>query len=188
MSHRLQLTLVFLVLFLAGLACEVNVGGPERPGAPIPVSTEAVESLKNAWAAAFAEAQSTGSVTLTLTESQVTSFLAFNLGAQEDPLLSDPQVYLRSGQMQIYGTATSGNLTGTVRIVMMIEVSDLGEPELKLASADFGPLPVPDNVLSALSSTLDEAFTGQFGPVATGLRIEAIAITDGVMIIAGRTK
>jgi hypothetical protein len=33
-----------------------------------------------------------------------------------------------------------------------------------------------------------EAFTGSFGPVATGLRIETITIADGIMTLTGRIR
>ena len=180
--------LALAVLWLATIACEINVGGPETPEARIPVSTEAVENLTQLWKTALEGAQESGQVTLVVNETQLTSLLAFRLQAQEDPLFQDPQVYLRDGQIQIYGTARRQNFRASVRVVLTVEVDEQGLPDLLLESADFGPLPVPDGLLSGLSTMLDEAFTGNIGPAATGIRVEDIAIEGGLLAIVGRIR
>jgi hypothetical protein len=35
---------------------------------------------------------------------------------------------------------------------------------------------------------MDEAFTGELGPVVSGFQIDGILITDGVMAITGRVR
>lgn len=180
--------LALAALWLASIACEINVGGPETPAARIPVSTEAVESLTQLWKTAIEGAQDTGLVTLVVNETQLTSLLAFRLRAEEDPIFQDPQVYLRDGQIQIFGTARRQNFRASVRVVLTVEVDEQGLPDLRLESANFGPLPVPDGLLSGLSTMLDEAFTGSIGPAATGIRIERIAINDGLLAIVGRIR
>jgi hypothetical protein len=189
-THR-KLLSILVILFLSALACQVDVGGPEaeRPDVAIPVSTEAVSTMKDAWQVAFDSAEQTGSVTITLTEQQLTSFLHFRLAEQESPLLTDPQVYLRDNALQVFGTANTGNVTATVRMVINATVNEeTGLPAFELTAVDFGPIPVPTGLLDSITTALNEAFTGQFGPVATGLRVEGIVITEGLMVISGRTK
>jgi len=176
-----------VVLAVAVLACEINVGGPAAPDASIPVSTEAVDSLAQTWTDAVASAVD-GVVTLTIREDQITSWLTFKLQTQTDPIIQEPQVYLRNGQMQIFGKVHRGILTAAVGITLSVEIDDAGAPRFILQEADFGPWPVPESLLSGLSSALDEAFTGKFGPAATGIRIENIAIAGGQMIIQGRIR
>ena len=188
MVTQTRFRLSILALTLAALACQISVGGPEKPALPSQVSSDSEESLTHAWEQAFEQASETGTVTLTLTESQVTAFLATKLAEQEDPLFSDPLVYLRNGQLQIYGKVHRGFLAADARVVINVTLDEEGGPKLELAAADFGPWPVPDGLLSGFSSTLDEALTGNVVPVATGLRIEGILIADGVMEIAGRVK
>jgi hypothetical protein len=67
-------------------------------------------------------------------------------------------------------------------------VDENGKPKIELVSADFGPLPVPESVASAISSMIEEAYTGSLGPVATGLRIQTISTADGLMTITGRIR
>ena len=188
MSRKNWLFSILVILLFVTLACEINVGGPERSLPPIPVSTDSLETLKETWAQAFEDLDGDGSITLTLNESQLTSLLADRLETQEDPLFTDPQVYLRDGEIQIYGVAHRGVLTARIRMVLSVLIDENGGPQFTLSSADFGPWPVPEGLLDGVSGLIDEAFTGQFGPVATGLRIEGILIQDGYMAITGRIK
>jgi hypothetical protein len=180
--------LVIAALAVAALACQINVGGPETPEATVQVSTEAVDSLSNLWDTAITGAVESGQVTLVVNESQLTSLLAYRLQEEEDPFLRDPQVYLRDGQIQIFGTASQGALVASVRIVLSVEVDADGAPRLLLESADFGPWPIPEGLLTGLSAMVDEAFTGNFGPAATGFRLESIAINGGLMALTGRIR
>ena len=180
--------LAIVALLFAALACEINVGGPETPEAAIPVSTEAVFSLVDMWTAAIEGAVESGQVNLVVNESQLTSLLALRLENEADPLIQDPQVYLQGGKMQIYGKATRGNLAANVRIVLAVELTEDGVPDLILETADFGPWPVPEGMLIGLSAMLDEAFTGTLGPAAIGVRLESVVIDNGLMALSGRIR
>ncbi|HXD10060.1 MAG TPA: hypothetical protein VN653_08365 [Anaerolineales bacterium] len=192
---KYALPLFLLVLLLTSLACTISVGGPDYSDlTPIPVSTEAADSLKEEMKRAFEAGAQTGIVTLTITEPQITSVLAFRLlsdptmQTDKKPFITDPQVYLRNGQMKIYGKSQQGLFVANIGIIVNIGVSELGKPKIEIASADFGPFPVPNGIKEALTSMIDEAYTGSIGPAATGLRVESISIADGVMTINGRTK
>jgi hypothetical protein len=180
--------LAVAALAVGALACEFNIGGPATPEERVPVSTEAVESLNDIWKSALDISDNTGQLNIVVNESQLTSLLAFNLQKQEQPFIQDPQVFLRDGQIQIFGTATQSNLMATVRIVLTVDVNDEGVPEFNIVSADFGPLPVPEELLNGLSVMMDEAFTGSIGPVATGIRVENIIISNGLMSLSGRVR
>jgi uncharacterized protein YpmS len=177
-----------LPLALAALACTIFVGGPDYPATPIAVSSEAVGSLNDQVNAAETAAADSGTLTLTINESQITSLLAARLDEQTDPFITNPQVYLRDGTIQIYGKAVQGNLQANVRIVLSATVGPDGKPLIAVSSTDFGPLPAPASLNDAISSMVDEAFTGAVGPAAIGFRLESITIADGVMTLTGRIK
>lgn len=187
---------IFLIaLMLTSLACTVFVGGPDYSDlTPIPVSLEAAESLKTEMQKAFEAGAQTGVVTLTITEPQITSLLALrllsdpNMQTDKKPIIADPQVYLRDGQMKIYGKSQQGMFAANIGVIVNMGVDELGKPKIEIASADFGPFPAPAGINEALTAMIDEAFTGAIGPAATGLRIETITIADGIMTITGRTK
>ena len=186
----------FTTLILTSLACTIFVGGPDFSTlAPIPVSAEAVESIKEEMRRAFEASLETGVVTFNLTEPQLTSYLAFRLQTdptlqQTDntPVITNPQVYLRDGQMQIYGKTQQGIFAANIGIIVSVGVDEAGQPKIEIVSADFGPFPAPEGLKDAISAIIREAYTGSLGPVATGLRIETIVIANGVMTITGRVR
>ncbi len=190
------LTLFLTILLLTSLACTVFVGGPDYSSLPpIPVSAEAAASIQDEIARAVAAAVETGVITVNLTEPQITSYLAARLQTdpslqQSDrkPLITEPQVYLRDGQMQIYGKTQQGILAANIGIIVNMGVDVNGQPQIDVVSADFGPFPAPEGLKEAITAMVREAYTGSLGPVATGLRIEAISIANGVMTVTGRVR
>ncbi len=181
--------LAILGLMLSLLACSIFVGGPPYPSStPVAVSTEAVQSLQEQIKQAVMRGAQSGTVTLQISESQITSFLAFKLEARPHPLITEPQVFLRDGQMEIFGKLQQGILIANVHLTLEVSVDGAGKPQIRVVKTDLGPLPVPGGFNEALSALVDEAFTGSLGPVATGFRLESISIADGRMTVMGRIK
>jgi hypothetical protein len=194
--NRLGLPILLLSLIITSLACTIFVGGPDYSNLPpIPVSAEAAESIKEEIKRAFEAGLETGVVTINITEPQITSYLAARLQtdpslqqSDKKPLMTDPQVYLRDGQMQIYGKTQQGIFTANIAIIVTMGVDANGQPLIEITSADFGPFPAPEGLKDAITAMVREAYTGSVGPVATGLRIETISIANGVMTITGRIR
>lgn len=193
---KYALPIFLTILILTSLACTIFVGGPDFSTlTPIPVSVEAAESIKAEIKRAFEAGLTTGVVTFNITEPQITSYLALRLQTDQalqqtdkTPLISDPQVYLRDGQMQIYGKTKQGMFTANIGIIVSMGVDENGQPKIEIVSADFGPFPAPEGLKNALTAMVKEAYTGSLGPVATGLRIETIVIANGVMTVSGRIR
>ena len=190
------LPLFLLILVLTSIACTVFVGGPDYSSLPpIPVSVEAAASIQEEIRRAVEAAAQTGVITVNLTEPQITSFLAARLQtdpslqqSDKKPLITDPQVYLRDGQMQIYGKSQQGIFAANIGIIVNMGVDANGKPQIDVVSADFGPLPAPEGLKDAITAMVREAYTGSLGPVATGLRIETITTANGIMTVTGRIK
>ena len=189
-------SLFFVSLILASLACTFYTGGPDYSDlTPIPVSTEAAQSLQDGIKKSIEDGLVSGVVTMTITEPQITSYLALRLQSdpslqQENstPLITDPQVYLRDGQMKIYGKTQQGMFAANIGIIVNVGVDAEGKPKIEIASADFGPFPAPEGINETITAIIEQAYTGSFGPVATGIRIETITITDGIMTIVGQIR
>ena len=179
---------LILPLALAILACTIFIGGPDYPPTRIPISTEAVGSIDDQFNAAETAAANSGTLTLVINESQITSLLAYKLDQQTTPFITDPQVYLRDNQIQIYGKAVQGNLQANVRIVLSATLDANGKPVIKIVSTDFGPLPAPQGLNDAVSKMVDEVFTGALGPAAIGFRLKGLTIADGELTLTGLVK
>jgi len=188
-TKKLSLTFFFLLLLLTSLACTIFVGGPDYPAQTIPVSTDEVQSMQTQIEQAFASGAESGIVTLEISESQLTSYMAQKMQEKESPPFTDPQVLLRDGQMQMYGKINRGMLAANMRIAMNVSVdTETNLPKIEITEADFGPFPMPEGLNTAISAVIGEAFTGPLGPVATGFRLETITIADGIMTLTGRIK
>ena len=188
-TKTFPLTFFFIVLVLTSMACKVFVGGPEYPTQTVPVSTAEVQSMETQIEQALAAGAETGIVTLQLTESQLTSYIALKLQEQTNPPFTEPQVLLRNGQMQLAGKINRGMFAANMLITMNVSVDPATNlPKIEIASADFGPIPAPEGLNAAISAAIDEAFTGSLGPVAIGFRLKSISIADGVMTLTGRIK
>ena len=195
MKNKFALPIFLITLLLTSLACTIFVGGPDTSGlTPIVASPADADALREKIKQAFEAGATTGIVSFTITEAQITSVLAQrlqsdpNLQNEAKPLISNPQVYLRDGQMKIYGKTQQGMFTANIGIIVNVGVDEVGKPKIEIVSADFGPFPVPNGIKEAMTTMISEAYTGPLGPVATGLRIESIVIADGNMTIAGRIK
>ncbi len=179
-----RILVVTLALSLASLACNLGLSAPTPPASPIPVSTEAAGQLEDSVDEALANAQD-GEVTLEMTEEQVTSYVAVKLQDQPDVPFSEPQVFLRNGQVIIYGTADLEALSTPAQITLEPHVTAEGGLKLAIVNADFGLVPVPASVLSDLETNLNELMASKFSPEATGMQIKSVAIADGTMTLHG---
>lgn len=177
-----------MVLLIATIACQLNLGGPEPPGEPIPTQENAAFNLTEMWQSAIQDAVGTGQVTVILNETQLTSLLSQRMAEKENPLLLEPQVFLRNEMIQIYGKSINGPLTANVLICITPAVSAEGELSFDLTQAKFGPIPAPSALKDSVSAILTEAFTGTIGSLATGIKISTIAISDGEMGIVGEVR
>ena len=179
---------VALITLFISMACMINIGGPDYPKLKIPVSNEELLNMQQQIREALVAGTQSGQITLFFTESQLTSYLASKLDAQENPILTEPQVYLQNNQIQIYGTVINGYLKATVSIFMTATIDPDGKLLLELSSADFGPFPVPDSLKEIITSLVTEAYTGSLGTYATGFKLESIVIANSAMMIFGRLK
>jgi hypothetical protein len=186
MSKKILLSM--LVLILSSLACNMFIGGPEYPEGQIPISTEIAGSVEEQLKQAVESAQQTGTLSFSVNEAQLTSLLAQRIAAEPDSFLTEPQVYLRDNEIQIYGKAQQGFFTANVRIALVAMVDANAQPQIIVKSADFGPLPAPEGLNNTISALVNEAFTGALGPAATGFRLETITIENGLMTFTGRIK
>lgn len=184
-SHLTRSIPIISILLLVTLACQISAGGPEPPEKRIPVSEEAAKSLEKTLQAAVETAATSEEVAVTLTEEQVTSYLALYMEKQPEPLIRNPQVYLQNGVIEIYGEVQQRFLTTSARVTVLANVDDSGQLRFDISAADFGPIPAPDAILNTMSAALNESLTGSLAPAVTGIRIQSVHIADGMLTVSG---
>lgn len=187
--RRFSLGLAVFFVLGSGLACNLFSGRaiPETP-VPVPVTTEAVESLQSTLERSMNEYQQTGVLRLSIDESQLTSVVAMEIGEQSDPILRDAQIHLQQGQITITGEVNQGSVSLPAEIILLPGVSISGSPQFELVSAKLGPLPVPQALLDSITGTVNELIEDQISQIGVDLRLESIIIEDGVMLIQGSRR
>ena len=187
-----MLSIAVAALGLAALACTCGLpqlGGP-APVATVPVSQEVAKQVSTKLERAAAQAKTTGQYKVTLTESEVTSYLAAQIQQQQKQgqtaPMTNPQVKFTQGQAWVYGTfeASSSKVNGLVVVSPQIQNDKL---VIKIVRADFGPIPVPGPLLDQLNqkiqATLDEQSLQSQNIVLTG-----IAIREGEIEVTGEAR
>ena len=163
---------VVLVLCCSLTVCLVASPRPPRLSlAPVAVSEEAAVSAEGKITAA-ADAP-LGPFSLTLSQEEVTSLLAFRV--PESPFLR-PQIHFGDGRAYISGVVSMGT---PLTVNSMWSVADVsGQPRLQLERASIGPIALPSALLASVSSTINEMIAESgTGVMPTSVRIGDRAVT-----------
>ena len=179
--------LALAALAAASLACNfISTQTPSpTPRPTVAVSTESVQELEQNLDSAAEDLQQGKQVTLILTESQLTSLVASNFQSGDGPVLQNPQVYLRNGQVQLVGTVEQSGIGLPLEILVSMQVDSNGKLDYTIDSAKLGPFPLPQAQLDQLSSELDRAIAAQLGQGDQRIVLDGITIADGTMTITG---
>ena len=157
-------------------------GAPERPGAEIFPSDAAALEGKNALENALPQPGSLN--TATLTENQITSWLAMEMRNSPDLPLQNVQVYLREGQIQIWGMVEGKDNSTSVLIVGKVNL-DNGNPSFEIESLQIGQQMIPDILLSQAESWLNELISEKINQQVPGLQIMNINVSSGLITMSG---
>jgi len=190
-TQRIGTILLALVaLWAASLACTLPGRSAKPPDnyAPIPVTTQAVGELRNNLEVAASQIATSGSTSLVIDEAQLTSLLAIELKTQNQLNIQDPQVYLRDGQVQLFGNLQEGKVTTPVKIFLSISADGNGQPQFQVVEAVAGPLPIPKSLLDQFTTQFDQTLARTINPNDNPLYIDRIAIADGKMTITAHTR
>ena len=187
MRNRVILLLIISALVFASLACNYPMGGKYADPNAIPVTTEAALSLQDDLSSAIEQFKKSGKVRLVIGEEELTSLLAFELQKLENPVLENPQVFLRDGQMRVMGRVEQGGLSADLEVMFEISVTAEGRPRYKIVDATLGSFPLPRAMMDNLSEQVDSALQNNISPRLANVFIDSITITDGEMIIKGHS-
>ena len=183
-----QYVAVLSVLLVASIACNYPSGGQTTPTLPPPPKINLPDSFEEFLDEKGQLDPATGSITVTLSESELTGYLIAYLDTQSNPILTNPRVVLANNQVEISGKMDQEFLKVDTKISLAAVVDSAGNLDLKILAADFGPIPAPQSFLSAISSMIDEALTGTITTKTLGIQIENIQISDGFITITGRKR
>ncbi|NPV76898.1 MAG: hypothetical protein HPY59_11055 [Anaerolineae bacterium] len=182
-THK-HLLIVCLVGILVSISCQISAGGP-TPARTVSVSTQAVSELEEALGQVLDNPDPSGAITITLTEAQLTFLLEQQLSQLPEPLLQNPQILLQNERAEIFGVVQMNSITANTRLVLQVGVDQNGKLTATLISIDIGPLPAPQSLVEKISEVIDSTMQGSVSAMTSGLKIESVAIADGLMTITG---
>lgn len=158
-------------------------GAPERPGTKIAPSDVSGAETKAALQKALPQPGSLSSTTLS--EMQATSWLAMEMKNNPDLPLSDVQVYLRDGKIQIWGMVSGSKNSTAALIVGNLEIDANKNPKIEIESIQIGTQNIPDMLVSQTETWLNQMLTEQINQHVPGLEIMNININSGLITISG---
>jgi hypothetical protein len=178
--------ILFLIISLVSLAC--NFGLSNRPPAT-PSASGTPQSTDNRDGSDFEFLPSDdehGRVELIFDESDITDIVAAELQDVEGTSISDVQVFLREGQVQVFGKIQVQGVGANSRIFLVPQITRQGQIRFVIVSAYYSLFPIPDDMISKIQTSIDELFSGYLEPLMTDVTIESVSVSEGLMTITGR--
>jgi uncharacterized protein YpmS len=182
---QIRYFLALLALGAATLACSIPVSGPTPPPSPEPLSTEQVLQFEQQIQETLVNPAPSGEVTITITEQQLNSFLVSKLAEQPDQLITDPQIVLTNGQVEIYGKTNQGGLNLNSRIIVAPGVDANGDPRLEVVSINLGPIQVTDALKEKAQNLVDTMLSDYVSTNSGKFKITSIKVADKQLTVTG---
>ncbi len=181
---RFGVITIILIFIVASLACQIS-GGP-KPPRTLAISQAESKAFEQALTKAQLDLQ-TGFVSVVLTETQVSSYITYNMTPEFSKYLRNPLVYFETNQIHIYGTYLGEAVEVDGRIILDVSVVNQA-PKFSIVAAEFGPVPVPSFILNTLTEQLDKEVAKALAKNTTGYQLEKITLATGTLTITMKKK
>lgn len=158
-------------------------GAPKRPGDAIITSDSAAMEAKSMLENSLPQPGTM--TTVTITEQQLTSWVAMEMKQTPDLPLNDIQVYLRDGKIQIWGMVTGSENSTSALIVGELAVDENKLPYFKIESVQIGQQTVPGIIISQMEAWLNQSLGDAISKNAPGLQLVSLKVTSGLITVSG---
>jgi len=179
------IVLIIFALVLSSLACNLSFGKPASGLSEVPVVTATVEENV---AGLKQDTGAPGLAQFEITESQIADLIDNELQQNIGDQISNLQVYLRSGQIQIIGDLESRGISAPVNVIIEVNVDPVGRPRMDIISSSVGPFPVPGDIVDEVELLVNKAFQEKILSLAPNLHIDDIVIQNGNMTVYGHPE
>jgi uncharacterized protein YpmS len=180
-----RISLFLLVLVLSSVACGLPTNTIPPTPTPVPIDPAQADSFESQLATAAADLVAGNQVTLTVTEAQLAALIDRQLTQEQDALVTNPQVRLTDGRIEVSGQITLDQLTAQTSLVFEAFVSN-GRLQVRLLDAKLGALPVPDRFLSQINDAMNRNMDQMTSIDNRRIEVQSVSISGGVMTIVGQ--
>ena len=188
MKQYKMMVLIIFVLVLSSLACNLGFGKPATPEFELPVITQALDNSENNLAGPGLDTEIQGIPHLEITENQLASLMEDELEQRVGDQITNLQVYLRNGQIQILGDLNTQGISAPAKVVFDVSIDPVGRPILSIISSSIGPFPIPGDLVAEVEVLINKAFQEKVLTLAPNMHIDNIVIQEGIMTIYGHSK
>jgi uncharacterized protein YpmS len=182
-KRTIRIYLGLLILLVGGLACRLPTSSTKTIE---PKNGMPEQNTSNGETTSQQPLQGSSQTTITLTEAQINSWLNEKLKEQPDQILTNPQLHLNDGMIQLTGQVNQGMLSGEVDIKFQIILDDAGFPKIKVISADLGSMPIPSSILDPMISSID--IKNLISSSGGNFKIQSIDVSEGLLKITGQAQ
>lgn len=172
-----------LIGFAVASADNGMEGAPTRPGNQIIVSEQSGLEAKSIVENALPQTNSLTSITIT--EQQVTSWLVMEMSHHPDLPVSDVQVFLRNGQIQIWGMINGSADSTSALVVGEIKIDNNQQPYFVIESMQVGTQSMPNLLLNQGASWLNQMLAERINEQMPGLKLMNINVVNGLITVSG---
>ena len=158
-------------------------GAPERPGDAIITSDDSGMEAKSMLEDNLPQPGTMTSVTIT--EQQLTSWIAMEMKNNPDLPLDEVQVYLRDGKVQIWGMVTGSENSTSALIVGELTIDANKYPYFKIESMQIGQQIVPEMFISQIEAWLNQSLSDGITKNVPGLSLVSVKVTSGLITVSG---
>lgn len=170
--------LFVLIIFLSGsLACQIS-GGPKPPRL-LSITRENASGLEKALSNPQSNPQ-TGTIKVTITEEQLSSYVNYNLPPDLAPYINYPLFFFEPNEVHVYATYVGESFQADGRIRMALTVMD-HKPKFNLISAEFGPIPIPSFFLNTLTEQLDREISKILETASIDYQLDQVTVSTGTL-------
>jgi len=113
---------------------------------------------------------------------------ALSMGLQQQSLLTDPQIHLQNGEIQLTGSSPQAGLLGDVNVIIKAEAGPDCKLQLQAVSATVGPLPLSAEMVNGFLPIAEQAISEMMSSSEQALCIDSVVIDNGTMVISGHTS
>jgi hypothetical protein len=180
--------LTLIAIALPALACSLFSPKTPPPPTPTPISTAEFKSMETQIQSAVGTAAVGGKIQLEFTEGQLSAAANTELQKTGETRVKNLQIGLQGGLLTLTGLVNESGFELPLTIAMKITVDQLGKPHAQVVSGKVGMFAIPDNLLSQITSQVDQMIADKLQAQGGDVTIESLTIENGKINIVAQAK
>lgn len=186
MKNINKIILLSVILILTTISCNFPTRNDDVTITESPIYLDIPESIDEVIEESGVVDPSTGIVSVTFTEDQLSGYLNTYLASQSELSINNAYVRLKEEKMFLYGDYEQGILNAEVVVVLAVVPDLSGGLTINITEADFGPIPAPETLRSSIGALIEDSLNDALSNEIQGITIDQVIIAEGFLTITGR--